>query len=262
MDKKLDIIRSNKESSIYITGDNLAYIDPNTKKEILINNLSNSNRPLCASELVGRLDSRFWHNSGNRIISGSGNLCIVDDHTEDFNYKLGIPNITNYTIEKNICDKNIDYTDILSFIEQYYNNKMIKDSHELTVFNSSKIVVNILDNQIIMDLVDKDEYTNSVSLKKYIDKSIKAGLSGKIDLSIEYSKEGNIFGKDFTFEAFNYEKLEDDNNPQLNIKNRTFNINSNEVIVEYLDGVIKVLPQSKSIDECIISNCLLTYGYI
>lgn len=139
---------------------------------------------------------------------------------------------------------------------------MIKDSHELTVFNSSKIVVNILDNQIIMDLVDKDEYTNSVSLKKYIDKSIKAGLSGKIDLSIEYSKEGNIFGKDFTFEAFNYEKLEDDNNPQLNIKNRTFNINSNEVIVEYLDGVIKVLPQSKSIDECIISNCLLTYGYI
>ena len=39
-------------------------------------------------------------------------------------------------------------------------------------------------------------------------------------------------------------------------------MNNSDVLVEYVDGVVRVIPGSDEVGECIISNCLVTYGHI
>ncbi len=109
--------------------------------------------------------------------------------------------------------------------------------------------------EVSIDLIKSfDSYTNTVSLNELINYSTDADLTCKVDLTVLYSKNGVIYNHHTTFTAFDY-----DSNNALNIYNTVEDI-SNSVQLEYINGIIKVIPISRDVDECIINNCTVIYG--
>ena len=86
----------------------------------------------------------------------------------------------------------------------------------------------------------------------------KPGISGVFDVTVEYSKGGNIYVKDLTFQAFRYTST-DGTIPALDVENYITSIND-EVQLEYINNTIRVNPMNSEIDECILSRCTITYG--
>lgn len=119
---------------------------------------------------------------------------------------------------------------------------------EETLFTASKMVIDVLENQISIDLIEPDQYTSSVNLVKVCRKTGYLFTSAKVDLSIKYVKGSSIFGKDLTFEAFSHSTVVD------------FISTLNDITIEYVSGVVRVIPNSNEVTECIISNCIITYG--
>lgn len=118
---------------------------------------------------------------------------------------------------------------------------------------------NLADTEIeaSIDLIKGfDSYTNTVSLNELINYSTKSGTSGRVSLTVLYSIQDTIRSHNTMFEAFNYDSLQN-----LQIENMIEDIDG-LVQLEYINGVIKVIPISKDVDECIINNCTVIYGRI
>lgn len=267
MKKLLSLVLDEETNSLRIDGSNLSYVDSETGETNIVMNLDSDSRPLFLSELNDRLKKRRYHLVDKLIIEKtSGNLgMLVDNPASDSEVEFS-GKLYNYTSGDsiNICDTEISSDDIDNFINSYYKNIMeVKESGVITLYNSSKMVVDILDGLISFDLVDPDEYTNTISLIGIEKKAVKPNLSGKIDLTVKYSKGGTIYLQDLTFTAFKYSS--DENSPT--ISSDTFvssigDISNPDVLIEYIDGVIRTIPESSDVDECIVSNCVLTYGCI
>ena len=80
-------------------------------------------------------------------------------------------------------------------------------------------------------------------------------VSGKIDLCVSWSEDGDIYSESRTFRAFEYT---DDGD--LVLTDRI--IIAEGVQIEYTGGIISVFPLRDTIDEFIISDCVITYGNI
>jgi len=233
-----------------------------------VNNLSSNERPIFMSEFAQRLVSRGWNIPIRRKVSTSGSstdLSIVPGFCDN-------PNIADIDVTKGVykveagsgvqlgSNRIIPQEQITRFTENYYKEVLkMKENDGITLYSSSKVVVDFLNNSITVDLIADDEYTNTISLVSVENKLAKNNLSAKVDLTVSYTKNGELFGQDLTFEAFKYSSVND--NIVSDRKNFISYIN-NEVVVEYMDGIIRVIPESNSIDECIINNCVLTYGCI
>ena len=79
-------------------------------------------------------------------------------------------------------------------------------------------------------------------------------------MSIQYSKVDDksvIYSNDITFNGFS--TVTSNNKLSINFNNITQTVND-EVIVEFIDGLIRLFPNKDNILECIISNCTITYG--
>ena len=63
-----------------------------------------------------------------------------------------------------------------------------------------------------------------------------------------------LYTKETTFSGFNLLNNEITNNTPY-----VENINS-DVVIEYVGNIIRVVPTSLNVNECIISNCTITYG--
>jgi hypothetical protein len=121
--------------------------------------------------------------------------------------------------------------------------------------------VNLIEDIVELELIrhDSDTYTNVLNISELIYYNSKPGISGVFDVTIEYSKAGRIYVKDLSFQAFKYTSSND--LPVLNVENYITEIN-NDVQLEYIDNTIRVNPMSSEIDECILSRCTITYGYL
>jgi hypothetical protein len=96
------------------------------------------------------------------------------------------------------------------------------------------------------------DYTNRVDLREYIEKSTLPGISGKLDITIEYIKKGTTRVISFSYTAFSY------NGNILKNEDRIFE--TSDIQGEYLNGIFTVYPISPDVTECIISDCILIYG--
>lgn len=282
MTKRLTIIsQGKKDSGLYINNGNISYISDN--KVVTLNNYPSNEKPLFLSELSKRLKYRNWcipeTKAVGRILStatsgGGGNgrrpfmkityvLSIIKDGLS-YNKLDTTNNVKN--LSWNEEEEEILKTPITDLSEEFSSGEELKKLLELqktvqemketdgkTFYNSSKIIVDFLSKSISIDLMTDDSYTNTVSLVPIIEHQKTPGLTAKADLSIKYSKGNETCASDLTFEAFRYI------GSTLSTKNYVRDINS-EVLVEYLDGVIRVIPKSSQINECIISNCVVTYG--
>jgi hypothetical protein len=263
-----------------------------SSSDIPVNNLSSDERPIFMSEFIQRLLNRGWNIPIRRVVRTIVSLPPDNPWDDEIIVRAVRPMYTKTTllgVVSGFCDdsSDVDVTkgvykapdsnsgknvvllqdkvvispeQVTNFTENYYKGVLkMKENDGITLYSSSKVVVDFLNNSITVDLIADDEYTNTISLVNVEKKLAKKNLSAKIDLTVNYTKNGELFGQDLTFEAFRYSGAS--NNIVANRNNFISYVN-NEVVVEYIDGIIRVIPDSSNIDECIINNCVLTYGCI
>lgn len=273
--KRLSIVTNSDNSgddNIFIIGSDknarLAYKKDNNV--IILSEGSSNTRAIHCSELHTKLEKRGWNLMGTKYIRNTGN---VDDF--DVCYKTSLSSGEVDTIGYNdgfsVCSTLTDEnTTIIDAVTQEYINLFgdnMNTTEEVNFFNSSKNVVDFLDNTVRLDLIDynSDVYTNVISLEDLAKYKCEDGIFGLVNLSIQYTKynqdteDNQVHASDISFNAFNYSKNPTDNSLQLNFEQLVEIINS-EVAVECFEGMIRVYSIVSNIDECIITNCTITYG--
>lgn len=203
----------------------------------------------------------------------------LDKKLKDRGYNLGL--VSQYTgtgltmsLDPIIPEKSINITmddskefaeEVLKYyIENYPEDEqrlLQPDQKELDLFDSSTQVIDIMSGIQTLELINlnSDSYTNIVSLiplKRY---NMEEGVSAKVNVGVQYTINSNIKYYSTTFTAFDYEEVE--GKLSLESDNWIESIND-EVQVEYINGILKALPLSNDVSECIISNCTVSYGYL
>ena len=104
-----------------------------------------------------------------------------------------------------------------------------------------KVVLDFVEfeNSITFDLLSDSEYTSIVNLS-----DIK-GTYGMAEVCIKYSIGDNIKSYNTIIDIFGGNVIEEIDDV---------------VVLEYIGKVLKAIPKSNTISECIINNCRVTYG--
>lgn len=272
------VISQGSEKEYYLVGNNKA----------LVCNDSNY-RMARLSELSNKLKLRDWNVTNRRFAfedQSEGNLQICIDN---YSSGSGIVNEINEDTKRIVIDKyelsDKEKSEFNNYLEYLKNNKneYLKEiynlyssmnSSEIYLYSTSKNVVDILNDSITIDIIpyNSDIYTNIVDLTSLINYSISPGVSTKIDLGIQYSKnetryeedpetkelvvinEEKLYSKETTFAGPSFNQ-----SGELVLKDYIEQVNS-DVMIECIDNIIRVVSKSTNIDECIISNCTVTYG--
>lgn len=229
-------------------------------------------RPSLMSELSERLRKRDWNITERKYIFSE-----ESDRNEELFLKISQTSeaVDYIDIKKDVSESGtvlgvqVSYSslslpeDIVKTFEKEYSEILSNmDKNEIYLYNTSKNIVDILEGSVIIDVIqyNSDIYTGTVNLGQFIRKAAYPGISGKVDLGIQYStKNGSIRNYSTTFEGFKYTK--NGKGTELKLSNIIDEVEE-DVVIEYIDGTIKVVPVSQDIYECIISNCTLTYGNI
>lgn len=224
-------------------------------------------RPLHCSELNKKMISRKWNKFDTKFINIESGEWLYSRYYEVTN-PAGEIDIIKYTgvdhPEKTIfccCDEilfplggetTVPVNGILELYKRLFGTMKEK---EIPFYNVTGKVINILDGSVVVDLINYNStiYTDTISLGDVLKYPIAPHESGRVDLSIQYSKSGNIYYSDKVFTAFSH------NGDTIEVDNIVESVNDN-VQLEYINGVIKVTPLISDVDECIISKCSLTYG--
>lgn len=272
------VISQGSEKEYYLVGNNKA----------LVCNDSNY-RMARLSELSNKLKLRDWNVTNRRFAfedQSEGNLQICIDN---YPSGSGIVNEINEDTKRIVIDKyelsDKEKSEFNNYLEYLKNNKneYLKEiynlyssmnSSEIYLYSTSKNVVDILNDSITIDIIpyNSDIYTNTVDLTSLINYSISPEVSTKIDLGIQYSKnetryeedpetkelvvinEEKLYSKETTFAGPSFNQ-----SGELVLKDYIEQVNS-DVMIECIDNIIRVVSKSTNIDECIISNCTVTYG--
>lgn len=275
------VIGQEDEKEYYLTGNNRA----------LVCNDSNY-RMTRISELSNKLKLRDWNVTNRRFVipgedGSEGNLRVCID---DYSKGSGIINevdentksieIDKYELTEKEKSQFNSYLDYLknnknNYLKEIYNLYNSMNNNEIYLYSTSKNVVDILNNSITIDVIpfNSDIYTNTVDLTELMNYSVSPGVSTKIDLGIQYSKYetryvedpedkeklilvGNekLYSKETTFSGPRYNKQ-----GELISKDYIEEIGS-DIVIECVNNIIRVVSKSTDIDECIISNCTITYG--
>lgn len=290
MIKKIELVTT-KEGSIQIysvrsssTGEDEYYLLGNGNA--LLCNDSNQRLSTC-SELGQRLRVRDWHVAGRRITYPLGDNWLdssVDMYFSEYGTsgksvevskdlektRLHFPNVKN----RNLLEELIKNLDGLA-LEIY---KEMEDQ-DIYRYSRPKNIVNVLENSIVIDVIpySSDVYTNTVDIGKLIGYAVSPGISTKIDIGVQYSKNvpeeiidqetgivteinyvEKLYSKESSFFGFKY--VSGDNGIPVLVNNSYVEDVGGDVVIEYADSVIRAIPKSNDVDECIISSCTVTYG--
>ena len=229
-------------------------------------NESSLESPLTVIEVFSRLAQRRFHGPLKRIVHGIGtsepSLRLVKDDIQAAPYK-GIDNhlypgaYNRGAATVSLMSGSLGEAEV-NKVNEEYNKIMLEDS--VSLYNAARLEVDLGRGSITVNMLGDKDYTNTISLKNVEKKYAKANISGKVDLTVKYTRSGLVYTKDISFEAFKYDSNELD--PRSTINSYVSPINNADVVVEYLDGIVRVIPESEDIDECIISSCVVTYGRI
>lgn len=289
--KKIELITTESEdisiSQVISQGSEKEYYLVGNNKTLVCND--SNYRMARLSELSNKLKLRDWNVTNRRFAfedQSEGNLQICIDN---YSSGSGIVNEINEDTKRIVIDKyelsDKEKSEFNNYLEYLKNNKneYLKEiynlyssmnSSEIYLYSTSKNVVDILNDSITIDIIpyNSDIYTNTVDLTSLINYSISPGVSTKIDLGIQYSKnetryeedpetkelvvinEEKLYSKETTFAGPSFNQ-----SGELVLKDYIEQVNS-DVMIECIDNIIRVVSKSTNIDECIISNCTVTYG--
>ena len=237
-------------------------------------------RPIHCSELTERLKERGYNLMGTKFIrridssSLSSELCydlsssqsqipVIMTQFDNLtgNFKSDNGTFLRPLLEFSCCGSDFPMSEIQNEYNLIFDDSNMNTRNEVSFYSSSMSSINLIDDITEIDLIkhNSDSYTNILNISELIYYNAKPGLTGLLDMTVEYSKAGRIYVKDLSFQAFKYIPTEDSNIPMLDISNYITEIN-NDVQVEYINNTIRVNSMSSDIDECIISRCMVTYG--
>lgn len=246
------------------------------------------------SELDRRLRARDWNITGRRYTSPLGDLW-NSENVDLYYSESGTSSDSNIISDETVGTKLIhpeaseenkksleeEIKKLSSLndggrILEIYNSMM---SSEIYLYSTIKNTVDILNNSITIDVIpyNSDIYTNILDLSKLTEYSISPGVSTRIDIGIQYSKNipeevidpdsgvvteinyvEKLYSKETTFVGFKY--VASDNGDTSLVSNNYIESVGTDVVIEYINNVIRVVPRSSDVDECVISNCTVTYG--
>lgn len=283
MSNQLRILSTDDTESPYISANGvIVNLGDNRYNTVVVDNRDQSNRPVRESELYNKLLERNWNlperlqiNTEGGIVSlgftvtATKNLDFIDENRDyvqtDFSGETihYAPREEDFLRDKtysviNNSGINIDYTPDESDLSNFNNTykdiiNMLNSEDNIYLFNTSKYSVDILSDSVTFDVVSRNSYTNTVSLENLYNYSSNPNVTAKVDVSVRYSKNNVVYTHDLTFEAFEKDS---------GIKNNIIDSSNDDIILEYLENVIRVIPGNNDVDECIISNCTVTYGNI
>lgn len=287
MDKLTFISDSLREGRISLNADKLIVVNSTSTGEEL--HLSDVNiikedgsslfRPIRCSELVNKLLERGWNNLGTKYSSkdadGSirnllvpGNLTNTEQTTGVLTINTELMENPNGVVVGVPVSRGVTQADCDAIDEEYANRFGKMDGvNEVWFYRSTKDSIDLPTGTKVMSIIDCNSsiYTNTVNLNQLIHHSSGEKLSAKVDITIQYTKckraasieltNPLIYSRDLTFEAFNY------SNGQLIVNNLMETIDR-DVVLEFINGIIKVTPLTENVLECIIRNCTVTYGNI
>ena len=163
--------------------------------------------------------------------------CIPDMSLEDSYFELE----ENYDLESG-SEINRLYNKYVKFDNTY--NKSFK-----IIRNAQKKLLGDTNNSEILN----SDYTNTINLNSLIsEKNNKSSLVAILDIS--YCNSSNLV----TSERLLIKPFDIDNNNIEKIDSIEYT-KDKQVLVESLDGVIRVFPLSEDIKECIILSCTIIY---
>lgn len=214
-------------------------------------------RPLHLSELSKKLESRGW-NTGYKFFTHEDELWISQKFHPDYvpslsSLRSGIPKQISWSSSlSSVYDEIKSDTNYAKILEEM-NEK------EINLYNTSTRGIDLVNGKQTIDVIsiNGDTYTNMLSLIPLKNHIISEGVSAKVDLMIAYTSSGNIFYHSTTFPAFTY--LSNDGNLILEEEKWIEEVNG-KLQIEYIDGIIRVMPLIAEVTECIISNCTIEYG--
>jgi hypothetical protein len=277
MSKLLTMVtEGNKPGSIYLEGDLIVsdgkYLGEGTDF-----------RPVHCTELREKLHDRGWGNECFKFYSvteqtSDTRASAVKIYVKTFKYKLELAE--NYTVSENYVDDGLpivnqsaeenESPDIIipksdidkisnevnNAFDFVYENQ--RGERELRVTRSSKNRTDIVDDSITIEVINSETtstYTNTVDLNGLIKHVNIPGISAKVDLTYQYSVKDSqvIRGGDLSFKAFEI-------NEEGNVEGDNRIFDNGEITVEYINGIIRIFPASNNINECILSDVIITYG--
>lgn len=230
-------------------------------------NESSLESPLTVIEIFSKLNQRRFHGPLKRVVHGIGtsepSLRLIKDDIQTAPY----PKLNSH-LHPGAYVRGPETVSLMSSslteeevnrINEIYNMTILEDNN-ISLYNAAKLEVDLGRGSITINMLGDKDYTNTISLKGVEKKYAKPNISGKVDLTVKYTRGGLVYTKDLSFEAFKY----DDNElePKSTSNSYVSPLNNADVVVEYLGGIVRVIPESDDIDECIISSCVVTYGRI
>lgn len=286
---KLSLVTSKNSNGISImsNGEYSSLINLNSSNISGIFLEAGNSRPLRCSELNNKLTKRKYNLWNLKYIStrrDSNNIIEIDkdgDRDNLFIIKLINPFSNDYQVQNLIPKINtvrnisstigIDSSVYLNNTNNWSYTELEKETFKYDPsfrnngwgnnYNSEidRINLNYIGVGIVLIGRDSDIYTDTIDFRNIINYSrqpeIIACLDLEIGCTIEVSKSNY---KSFTvvskFTLFKY--LE---NGQLKQDDFILDVND-DISIEFIDGVLRVIPSNSKITECIINNCILDYG--
>lgn len=259
-----------KDNSIYISGDFLAL----NKKYL---GEGTDFRPVHCTELRKKLISRgcgsecfkFYYTSPEeteelqpREKTYKYKIGIAENYiTSDVQEDDGLPIISTELIGGSCPNLLISKSDIeqLSYsVNRTYDTvyEQQRGERNLKINRSTRNNVDIVSDSITISVIDSgttSTYTNTLDINDLINHSNAPGISAKVDVTYEYSDNTVIGCGNVTFKAF-------ENDDEGNVIKQNQIINKDQVIIEYINGIIRIFPNDDQVNECILSDVIVTYG--
>lgn len=136
-------------------------------------------------------------------------------------------------------------------------NKIDEKSGSMVDYVSSKFDLSLQKDILTLDLVNEFEYRNTIDLSNLGSelKSEKNSMS-LIELGVEITIGEKYYNETTTFEAFQFI----DKRGTIIFAWNNFISDRDLYTIEFIDGIVRVIPLSDAVDECIINHCVLVYG--
>lgn len=209
-------------------------------------------RPIHLSELSRALQERGWNYGLLPFESLSGELMIGLDLPTQI-----IPDMRELSGKEKAKVSSSTEININNIKEDEEYAKILKEMEEkeINLYATSTSEIDLVSGTQTLDLVayNSDTYTNAISLVPLKFNMLGEKVSAKVEMSISYTYSGVSYSYSTTFPAFSYisGKLEE---------NLWIEEVGKEVQIEYVSGIIRVVPISSNVTECIISQCIIEYG--
>lgn len=259
------------ENDIYLKAHhNQSYIY-NGKIRIRNGYKTNIYKPIKCSELYYKLDKFYKWFQYKYLIVENEDIYLVKNLPERFRinpiYYVNSEDLEDNKFNLTGQRENVNYNlsiawdDLLNTVPDELEKANIKEminSNEIFLLNNSKSTVDFLSvsNTITTELIDNNTYTDTVDIKPILSDKVFKNKTIRLDITVKYSINDAIYNYDITVKAFNI----NNETGKIEYNNIIQSIGKDLIRLEFLNGIIKIFPLSNTVEDCIISNCLITYG--